>query len=94
MKIPLAQDLWDGKPRDPICPSFCQFRLFCEEWHQKGVNQNFVSGAIERRADACWPWYQFMVETMKVRFDLDAKDMNADQVFELVVERMAMEEAS
>jgi hypothetical protein len=88
------KDDWDGRPREPICPSFCRFRLICRRWHQQGINPLFVEGRIERKAEACFPWFEVMTHSLERRFGIDASGMTAEEVFEAVSERIAMEDAS
>lgn len=92
MKIPLPTDIWDGRPRDPVCPAFCRFRLLCTHWHQQGINQLFVDGRIERRATACFPWFEGMTRAIKSRFEIDPEGMTAEELFEAVAERVALQE--
>jgi len=84
----------DWTPQSPICPSFCRFNRICTSDRQRGVNPLFVEGKWERRAEACF-YFEGTEEKWSTKLGLESTaHLSAEQLAELVVERLSMEEAS
>ena len=80
----------DWTPIDPICPSFCRFNRICSKPRQRGINPLFIEDRYERRATACF-YFEGMNNSLKRRFGIETDGLNAEEVADLVVERLGME---
>lgn len=77
------------KPIEPVCPSFCRYRLLCPRQRQMGINRLFVEGRLKTASD-CIAHQPFGVNLRK-RYGVELEG-SAEELFERVAERIAIQE--